>query len=140
MLDLLGFWTAVTVFTLPMLFVFSIVMIIVTNCTVHWATRGRCQDFCCKVPVLNKVIAWIEASNDGLFTLAFCLGVAEVILGMVISVDNGISIVQLVAVLSEATAPFFSGIGILALFVIAIRVISDAYYKIADKLEKLESK
>lgn len=140
MLDLLGFWTAVTLLSGPAIFVSVVISVLVLDGLGGWITRGRCHALGQKLPGLKQFCKMVDGMPEPLFYMTVIVGLVSGILAPIFCIENSITAVHLVAVLAEALAPFFSWVGIIALVALGARVASDAYYKIAAKLEKLENK
>jgi membrane-bound ClpP family serine protease len=105
-----------------------------------WITRGRCENLGESLPILKQFCKGLDDAPEPLGMAIIIVGVVfGLVLGLV-AVNAGLSLVHIVSTLAEALAPYFGWIGVVILVSFGARAVSDAYYKIATKLENLENK
>lgn len=141
MFDLLSFWATATLLTLPSWFVFGVIIICVSSAFLHHASRGRFD--------LAKTIAPAQNSEKqkigaGLMMVgALELVILHMIWAVTAITGNAVSPFEQVMNVSGWFAPVGGWLAILALIGIGafllIRGAFDAYYKIKEIADKVES-
>ncbi|MGL4993661.1 MAG: hypothetical protein ACRC6R_05995 [Bacteroidales bacterium] len=144
MIELVGYWAGVSIYTYLLLLIPVVVFICVAESIIEWASRGR-------IVCGSWISKWLEKRgiDEDIIGCSFCLslivtGVTSIFVVFSMCGEESYTYVGLVSSVSQWAAPVFGWIASFIIVVVGsafiLRKFFDMFFGIKDKIDSLEKK
>lgn len=147
MIDLIGFWTGVTIYTYLLLFIPAVFFIICAEATIEWSSRGRIK---CGSWIMDWLDKHLGVDEDFVGSSFFCslfvagITTTYVLYSAACTEDDPYTYVGMVTDVAQWAAPILGWIASFFIVVMSsalfLRKMFDMFFGIKDKIDSLENK